>query len=154
MKDEVDGEEEKFPSFCRLLTLISNNNISDLTSVVEKSCRRLHESKIDFPFCEGEEGEIVEVSKAAEVTLLRQERARDSGKKAECKNDFGSKEEEYTYSDPPQEECIWLKPKAARRAQKIREKRAAWNASGGQLLKQKIPLSLNRGGTSGRKQNL
>lgn len=119
-----------------------------------RSLSALPSHRIFSSYSEGEEGEIVEVSKAAEVTLLRQERARDSGKKAECKNDFGSKEEEYTYSDPPQEECIWLKPKAARRAQKIREQRAAWNASGGRLLKQKIPLSLNRGGTSGRKQNL
>ncbi|KAF2535823.1 hypothetical protein F2Q68_00018913 [Brassica cretica] len=83
-----------------------------------RSLSALPSHRIFSSYSEGEEGEIVEVSKAAE------------------------------------EECIWLKPKAARRAQKIREQRAAWNASGGQLLKQKIPLSLNRGGTSGRKQNL
>ncbi|CAN6904419.1 unnamed protein product, partial [Brassica oleracea] len=46
--------------------------------------------------------------------------------------------EEFTYPFPPEEEHIWLLPKAARRAQK-KEQRVLGNASGGHLLKNKIP---------------
>lgn len=54
----------------------------------------------------------------------------------------------------PDDEHIWLIPKATRRAQKQRNKMAAWNASGHQLLKSNNSSFLNRGDTSGRKQNL
>ena len=103
---------------------------------------------------EEEEGEIVEVSRALETNISEEKEAKDLGKKFGYKSEQNSEEEEYTYSDPPQEEHIWLLPKAARRAQKLKEQRVVWNASGGQLLKKKIPSFLKRGGTSGKKQNL
>ena len=94
--------------------------------------------------------EVLPLNSSAEAKVLASKK-----KKKEDSQGVDEEIEEFTYPVPPEEEHICLLPKAARRAQK-KEQRVLGNASGGHLLKNKIPSFLNRGGggTAERKQNL
>lgn len=88
------------------------------------------------------------------VTVMAKQKSVVAGvKDHETQSNTIQEIEDFTYSETPVEEHIWLLPKAARRARK-KEQKALWNASAGQMLKNRIPQFLNRGDTSGRKRNL
>ncbi|WZY84738.1 hypothetical protein YC2023_031122 [Brassica napus] len=92
----------------------------------QRSLSQLPSYRIKSSCSEGEEeeGEIVEVPGALETSISVQKEAKDLGKKFEDKSEQNTDEEEYTYSESPQEEHIWLLPKSVRRAKKLREQRA------------------------------
>lgn len=95
-----------------------------------------------------------EVLEGSNKKNLGDEKMENSGKKVEVESDLSGERRNPTFLDTKVEEHIWLLPKVVRRAQKQKEQRAVWNASGSQLIKSKILSFLNQGGTSGRKQNL
>lgn len=119
-----------------------------------RSLSQLPSYRVKVYCSEGEEGEIVEGVRNLGTDVMGEEKIKVLGKNLEGRFDLNSEDEESVYVAPPQEEHIWILPKAARRARKKMERRAVWNASGGQLLKQRIPMFVNRGGTSGKKHNL
>ncbi|KAL0733085.1 hypothetical protein Bca4012_009295 [Brassica carinata] len=89
-----------------------------------RSLSQLPSYRFHSPCSEGEEAMVSEITVGLVSTSLEEVRVRDLGKKVVNNCGLGGEAEKCTYSDTSAEEHICLLPRAARRAQKHRDRLA------------------------------